>query len=86
MQYASNVLHLHQIYAIVAESNQNAVKMLEVVGFQGDKLLKGWLKTGSGYEDAYFFNLFCKNIAEKFGGIKKYSTFALANEKCAISG
>lgn len=64
MQYASNVLHLHQIYAIVAESNQNAVKILEVVGFQGDKLLKGWLKTGRGYEDAYFFNLFCKNIAE----------------------
>ena len=57
-QYASNVLHLHQIYAIVAESNQNAVKMLEVVGFQGDKLLKGWLKTGSGYEDAYFFQSF----------------------------
>lgn len=58
MQYASNVLHLHQIYAIVAESNQNAVKMLEVVGFQGDKLLKEWLKTGRGYEDAYFFQSF----------------------------
>lgn len=85
MQYASNVLHLHQIYAIVAESNQNAVKILEVVGFQGDKLLKGWLKTGSGYEDAYFFNLFVK-YSGKFGGIKKCSTFALANEKCAISG
>ncbi len=58
MQYASNVLHLHQIYAIVAESNQNAVKMLEVIGFQGDKLLKGWLNKGSGYEDAYFFQSF----------------------------
>lgn len=58
MQYASNVLHLHQIYAIVAESNQNAVKMLEVLGFQGDKLLKEWLKTGRGYEDAYIFQSF----------------------------
>ena len=58
LKYATNLLHLHQIYAIVAESNQNAVKMLEVVGFQGDKLLKGWLKTGSGYEDAYFFQSF----------------------------
>ena len=34
----------------------------------------------------FFFKLFYKNIAEKFGGIKKCSTFALANEKCAISG
>lgn len=58
MQYASHVLHLHQIYAIVAESNQNAVKMLEVVGFQGNKTLKEWLKTGCGYEDAYFFQSF----------------------------
>lgn len=36
--------------------------MLEVVGFQGDKLLKGWLKTGSGYEDAYFFQSFFVKI------------------------
>ena len=58
LKYATNLLHLHQIYAIVAESNQNAVEMLEVVGFQGDKLLKEWLKTGRGYEDAYFFQSF----------------------------
>ena len=57
-QYAKNVLHLHQIYAIVAENNKNAIKMLKGVGFQGDKLLKGWLNEGGEYRDAYFFQSF----------------------------
>ena len=57
-QYAKNILHLHQIYAIVAENNENAVRMLKAVGFQGDKLIKGWLNEGGAYRDAYFFQSF----------------------------
>lgn len=57
-EYAKKILHLHQIYAIVAENNENAIRMLKAVGFQGDKLLLGWLNDGSEYKDAYFFQSF----------------------------
>jgi len=56
--YATNVLHLHQVYAIVAVSNGSAVKLFKSLGFQGDKVLKDWLASGKGYEDAYFFQSF----------------------------
>lgn len=58
MQYAKEILHLHQIYAIVGEHNQKAARMLEKLGFQGDKILKEWLSLGDMYEDAHFFQCF----------------------------
>lgn len=58
LQYTKNILHLHQIYAIVADNNENAVKMLQRVGFQGDMTLRGWLCDGDKYRDAYFFQYF----------------------------
>ena len=58
LDYARDVLHLHQIYAIVAESNEKAIKMLDAVGFKGDKMLKDWLCRGAGYEDAWLFQCF----------------------------
>lgn len=58
LDYAKTVLHLHQVYAIVAASNDRASRLLVSAGFQGDKLLKEWLCKGDGYEDACFFQCF----------------------------
>ena len=58
LQYAQNILHLQQIYAIVGVRNQNAAKMLQSVGFEGDNVLKQWLCCQDGYEDAIFFQYF----------------------------
>lgn len=58
LRYAKNILHLHQIYAIVADNNEKAIKMLQTVGFQGDMTLEGWLNDGDKYRDAYFFQYF----------------------------
>ena len=58
LQYATNLLHLHQIYAIVGVRNEKTVKLLKSFGFQGDKLLKGWLRSSDGYDDAYFLQTF----------------------------
>lgn len=44
--------------------------MLHSVGFEGSKMLKEWLFEGEFYVDAYLFNVFCKKVAEKFGGVK----------------
>lgn len=56
--YARHILHLHQIYAIVAASNVKAASMLTSAGFTGDKMLKDWLCNGKDYEDAYLFQCF----------------------------
>lgn len=58
LQYARNILHLQQIYAIVGIRNQKAAKMLQSVGFEGDNILKQWLYCQDGYEDAMFFQYF----------------------------
>lgn len=58
MDYSKNVLYLHQLYAIVGESNKSSIKMLKAIGFQGDRLLKDWIFTGEKYESAYFFQSF----------------------------
>ena len=58
LQYARNILHLRQIYAIVGVRNQKAAKMLQSVGFEGDNVLKQWLCCQDGYEDAIFFQYF----------------------------
>ena len=58
LKYATNLLHLHQIYAIVGVRNEKTVELLKSFGFQGDKLLKGWLRSCDGYDDAYFLQTF----------------------------
>ena len=58
MAYSKEILHLHQLYAIVAADNEKAVKMLQSVGFEGDKMLREWLNVGEKYADAYLFQSF----------------------------
>ena len=56
--YSKEILHLHQLYAIVSTKNEKAVKMLHSVGFEGSKMLKEWLFEGDFYVDAYLFQCF----------------------------
>lgn len=56
--YAGDILHLHQLYAVVSVKNEKAVQTLRAVGFRGDKMLKEWLLEGKEYADAYFFQYF----------------------------
>lgn len=56
--YSRDILHLHQLYAVVAVDNEKAVEMLRSVGFQGSKMLKEWLCVGEKYADAYLFQSF----------------------------
>ena len=58
LQYARKILHLQQIYAIIGIRNQKAAKMLQSVGFEGNNVLKQWLCSPVGYEDAMFFQYF----------------------------
>lgn len=58
LAYSKNILHLHQLYAIVAVGNGKAVSMLRSAGFGEGKILEEWLFEGEKYADAYFFQCF----------------------------
>ncbi len=58
LYYAKHVLHLHQVYAIVATNNTKAAQMLQSLGFETDKMLRDWLCKGDEYENAYLFQCF----------------------------
>ncbi len=56
--YAREMVGLHQIYAIVDKNNDVCVRLLKGFGFQTDTELRGWLRKGGDYEDAYLFQYF----------------------------
>lgn len=54
--YARRTLHLHQVYAIVAESNRPSLCLFEKCGFAGRNRLQDWLFDGTEYHDAIVMN------------------------------
>ena len=51
-RYAHNVLHVHQLYAIIAEGNTPARQLFSAMGYVESGMLKHWLYNGRNYEDA----------------------------------
>lgn len=52
ISYASTVLHLHQLYAIIRIDNEISEKVFSEIGFQASGRLQDWLYDGHDYEDA----------------------------------
>lgn len=50
--YSLRVLHLHQLYAIVAANNLPSVSLFKVAGFIQTAVVKDWLYDGEAYSDA----------------------------------
>lgn len=55
--YATDVLHLHQLYALILCDNEISIAMHQQAGFSTSGLLKGWFRTSRGYSDAYIMQL-----------------------------
>lgn len=55
--YAFGRLHIHQLYAIVANSNAPSLALFREAGYQLAATLPQWLQTANGYEDASMFQL-----------------------------
>jgi diamine N-acetyltransferase len=51
-QYALGILHLHQLYAVVASDNQAALHLFRKAGFAHETQLHDWLFDGHNYADA----------------------------------
>lgn len=52
--YALHVLHLHQLYAVVATDNEASLRLFARSGFSEGCLLADWLYDGENYSDARF--------------------------------
>ena len=56
--YARNVLHLHQLCAVVAKDNISSMKIFQKGGFQENAVLKDWVFDGKEYHHAAFMQIF----------------------------
>jgi diamine N-acetyltransferase len=50
--YALRILHLHQLYAVVALDNEKSLRVFEKAGFSKSTLLRDWLYDGKQYHEA----------------------------------
>lgn len=58
VRYAHDVVHLHQIYCIVPESNEASIAMLRKADFLNGGTLKEWVFMSDKYENAMLMQLF----------------------------
>jgi diamine N-acetyltransferase len=56
--YALRVVHLHQLYAVVAANNKAAVALFQKMGFEVQSTLRDWLYDGRVYQDALLLQRF----------------------------
>ncbi|MCR5270803.1 MAG: GNAT family N-acetyltransferase [Prevotella sp.] len=54
--YASAVLHLHQIYAVIAVANKPSLMLFKKLGYHQSEELKDWLFDGKTYQSAVIVN------------------------------
>lgn len=58
MSYAHDVVHLHQLYAIVETTNEISLNLFESLGFSRSIFLKEWTFNGNTYVDAIVIQKF----------------------------
>ena len=56
--YSKEVIHLHQLYAIVSKDNVYSIERFQQSGFKATATLRDWLFNGSDFHDAILFQYF----------------------------
>ncbi len=56
-QYARDIIHLHQIVAVIDEDNVASLKMLQDTGFTFLAKLPDWIRKPAGWSDAVMMQL-----------------------------
>lgn len=51
MEYALNVVHLHQLYAYVDATNEASLRLFQKMNYQPSATIKDWLFDGRKYRD-----------------------------------
>ena len=58
--YASERLHLHQLFAYIPEWNEESLRLFEKNGFKKGARLQQWLRTENGYCDVFLMQKLAK--------------------------
>lgn len=58
IDYCHRIIHLHQMYALVDESNKQSVSLFQSAGFKTTCVIKDWVYDGEHYHDALMMNVF----------------------------
>ena len=56
--YALQILHLHQLYAIIAIDNEAALQLFHKAGYERQSIMRDWLACGHSYMDAVLMQRF----------------------------
>ena len=57
-KYALDVLHLHQLYAVIDARNETCLQLFRQLGYQESAHMKDWLFDGHEYRDAIMMQTF----------------------------
>ena len=58
LKFSHNIIHLHQLYVVIDESNERALELFKNIGFETSHVLKEWLFDGEKYRNAVFLTYF----------------------------
>ncbi len=58
LQYARDVIHLNQVYAVISADNAQSLKLFEEVGFTEGAVLKQWLYHNGVWQTAKLLHFF----------------------------
>ena len=58
VRYARNILHIHQLFAIIDADNTYSIQLFKHADFQANVKLRDWLSDGVNYHDAVLMQLF----------------------------
>ena len=58
VEYARNIIHLHQLCAVVDIDNASSLKIFQEAGFSKGAILKDWIFYGKEYHDALMMQIF----------------------------
>lgn len=58
MRYSLNILHLHQLFAVIGKENVASLELFQKMGFEHKSELSDWFFDGKKYSDAILFQFF----------------------------
>ena len=58
LDYAREVVYLHQVYGVVSVENEVSLKLFKSLGFEDVAVLKDWLHANDTYREAYLLQYF----------------------------
>ena len=63
--YATDTLHLHQLYCNISEDNIQSIRLFEKIGFTRSGTRREWLISQSGWRDEYIYQLILDSFTSR---------------------